>query len=138
MDEAKQEYSFLSRDAILGNADTVMEVVEIPEWGGKINVKSLSAKERDQFEASMFTQKGDDVVRNLENLRARLVSKTACDEKGNLLFREDDVRAIGKKNAAAVDRAFAVAQRLSRLRKEDIKAMTKNSEEGQKKDSISD
>lgn len=129
---------FLTKEQILSAQDFKTEEVEVPEWDGKVRVKSLTAKERDRFEAGMIEGRGKDRKTNLENLRARLVAKTVVDEQGNLLFSEKDVDALGEKNAAAIDKVFAVAQRLSKLRPEDVEELTKNSDQGQSDDSSSD
>ena len=129
---------FLTKEQILSAQDFKTEEVEVEEWGGSVIIKSLTAKERDRFEASMIEGRGKDRKTNLENLRARLVAKTAVDEQGNLLFSEKDVDALGEKNAAAIDKVFAVAQRLSKLRPEDVEELTKNSDQGQSDDSSSD
>jgi hypothetical protein len=50
-----------------------------------------------------------------------------CDEAGNLTFTEQDVWALGEKNAAVLDRLFEVAQRLSSLRPKDVEEKVKNS-----------
>ena len=128
---------FLTKEQILSAQDFKTEEVEVPEWDGKVRVKSLTAKERDRFEAGMIEGRGKDRKTNLENLRARLVAKTVVDEQGNLLFSEKDVDALGEKNAAAIDTVFAVAQRLSKLRPEDVEELTKNSDQGQSDDSNS-
>lgn len=118
----------LSRDAILGQADRAIELVEVPEWGGAVYVRSLSGAERDQFEASIVQRNGKDTRTNLRNLRARLVVLAACDEDGAALFRAEDVQALGAKNAAPLDRLFSVAQRLSGLRDNDVQEMAENFE----------
>lgn len=116
----------LTRDAILGQHDREIEAVEVPEWGGVVHVRSLSGAERDQFEASIVQRNGKDVKTNLRNLRARLVVLAACDENGLPIFDAADATALGAKNAAALDRLFSVAQRLSGLRDDDVQEMAEN------------
>jgi len=43
------------------------------------------------------------------------------------VFTQQDVAALGELSAAALDRVFDVASRLSGLNPEDVEAMTKNS-----------
>ena len=119
----------LNRDQILTYADQVIEAVDVPEWGGVIHVRSLTGAQRDQFEASIVERNGKDVKTNLRNLRARLVVLAACDETGAPIFRADDAAALGAKNAAALDRIFTVAQRLSGLRDDDVKELAENFDE---------
>lgn len=128
----------LTRDEILNATDFQYEEVEVPEWGGAVRVKSLSGIERDRFEDSIFQQKGKQLVRNFKNFRAKLVSLTVVDGEGKRMFTEKDVDVLGNKSAAALDKVFSVAQRLSGLTKEDVDELTKNSETVQSEESISD
>ena len=118
--------SLLSREAILAAEDRVVEEVEVPEWGGLVRVKGLSGTERDQFEASVAERKGKKTRMNLANIRARLVQRCVIGEDDKPLFKPNDVTALGAKSAAALDRVFEVAMRLSGMRDEDIEELTEN------------
>tara|TARA_R110000824_G_scaffold354555_1_gene541664 strand:+ start:2298 stop:2645 length:348 start_codon:yes stop_codon:yes gene_type:complete len=100
----------LDRSAILKSDDLPKEVVNIPEWGGDVFVRTLTGTERDAFEQSMVQKKNKP---NLNNVRARFAVLTVCDEKGERLFSDNDSEALGKKSASALDRVFAVSQRLN-------------------------
>lgn len=121
----------LTREEILGVQDIATEVLEVPEWGGTVKVRGLTGAERDRYENDSLDQKGKNMKVNLTNARARLVALSLVDDDGKLLFTEQDVRALGRKSAAALDRIFSVAQRLSGLTQEDMDELTKNSDEGQ-------
>lgn len=113
-----------SRDAILQAQDTVIELCLTPEWPCDVYVRSLSGSDRDSWEGSLLVRKGNGKrVVSYEDIRAKLVAKTACDEQGNLLFSFSDVTALGKKNSAALSRVFDVARRLSGLTEEDVKEL---------------
>ena len=127
----------LSREQILSASDLKIEEVQVPEWGGSVFVQSLNGKARDKFESTRFKLKGDTVEMIHDNTRAVLVSLCACDEAGTLLFSEGDVAALGAKNAAALDRVFEVAQRLSGLRGKDVEEKLKNSAAVQTDSSVS-
>lgn len=116
----------LTKNEILSQSDRAIEMVEAPEWGGVVFVRSLSGEERDQFEASIVERNGRDVRTNLRNLRARLVVLAACDESGKPIFAPGDADALGAKNAAVLDRIFSVAQRLSGLRENDVQELAEN------------
>jgi len=127
----------LSRDQILSAGDVTIEEVQVPEWGGSVFVRSLNGRARDRFESSRFKLKGDKVEMIHDNTRAVLLSLSLCDEAGTLLFSEADVAALGEKNAAAMDRCFDVAQRLSGLRNKDVEEKLKNSAAVQTDSSVS-
>ena len=111
----------LSREDILNAQDQETEDVIVPQWGGSVTIRSLTGTERDKYEASLVSYqrdaKGQPQVKGIEldNLRARLISLVAIDEKGTRLFSANDVLLLGEKNASALDLLFTAAQRLSKL-----------------------
>ena len=105
----------LTREQILQCDDLPKETVKVPEWGGEVQVRTMTGTDRDAFEASLIGKEG-----RLENVRARLVSLAVCDESGNRLFGDEDVAALGAKSAKALDRVFAVAQRLNGIGAEQV------------------
>lgn len=120
----------LTRDAILAAPDLPLEVVEVPEWGGSILVRGMTGTERDAFERESIARKGKSVEVNLENLRARLLARTIVDDNGSRLFTDSDIALLGSKSAAALDRVFAAAQRLSGIGQDDVEDLSKNSASG--------
>ena len=117
----------LSRDAILAAKSLRTEEVDVPEWGGTVLVRELSGRERDEWEASLAVQRGKTMVPDVANIRAKLAARTIVGDDGEPVFTQQDVAALGELSAAALDRVFDVASRLSGLNPEDVEAMTKNS-----------
>lgn len=122
--------ALLTRDAILQAQDLPTERVVVPEWNGEVLVRALTGAERDTFEQSIVEQRGKSTRMNLQNLRAKLVALTVVDEEGKRLFSDEDAKLLGQKSAAALNRIFEVAQRLSGLRDEDVEELAKNSDDG--------
>lgn len=135
--EAPPKVVYLTRELVLNADDLATEDCEVPEWGGVVLVRALTGVERDKYESDIFAAgqaKTTKIVNgkvvqdapeyNLQNLRAKLCSKTMIDADGQRLFSDRDVEILGTKSAAALDRVFSVAQRLSRLSKEDVKELT--------------
>jgi hypothetical protein len=118
----------LTKEQILSAIDLKTETVEVPEWGGQVKVRMMTGAERDAFEESIVDVKGTSQKQNLKNLRAKLCVMTMVDDNGNLVFTQDEVVALGKKSAKALDRVFGVAQKLNGLTKDDVDVLTKNSE----------
>ena len=112
--------SSLKREDILEVKDIEIEEVEVPEWGGTVCVKGMSGLERDAFEASIVQAKGKGTKVNMENIRAKLAAQTLCDEQGERLFTDADVKLLGKKSAVALQRVFVVAQKLSGIGDADV------------------
>ena len=119
--------TLLSKTAILTANDLQTEDVEVPEWGGAVRVRSFTGRERDAFEASMVRGEGRDRKVDLTNMRARLVGLTVIDETGQRLFTDEEVDLLGAKSGAALDRVFAIAQKLNGLSGADVDELSKNS-----------
>jgi len=118
--------NILTRDLILQANDLRRELVEVPEWGGVVYVRSLTGAERDRFEASILRMNGVEPQMRFENFRARMVAMTIVDSDGKQLFSEADIEALATKNAAALERVFKTAQKLSGFTKEDVEELAKN------------
>ena len=100
--------------------DLPRELVNVPEWGGDVFVRTMTGTDRDAFEASLIGKEG-----RMENVRARLVSLTLCNEAGERMFDDAEIAALGKKSARALDRVFSVAQRLNGIGTEQVEAAKK-------------
>lgn len=124
----------LTREQILAADDRKVEIVDTPEWGGKVGVIGLTGTERDALSASLVDNNKINMRRAI-NLQTRLPALCMVDANGQRLFEESDVALLGKKSAAALKRVFDVAQRLSGLAAEDVEEMIKNSESSQSDDS---
>lgn len=125
----------LTRDQILSASDLTFEIVPVPEWGGDVRVRSLSGKERDAFEASILTIRSGGKTRlNPADMRAKLVSRCIVNENGERLFTDADITMLSAKSAAALQRVFEAAQRLSGLSDQDVEEL----EEGLKNDQPAD
>lgn len=123
----------LTKQQILEADDLQVETIEVPEWGGEVLVRGLSGTERDAWEQSIIDMKqaaarknGAGLDYDFANFRAKLVARCIVDEDGQRLFGEGEIGLLGKKSAAALDRVFAVAQRLSGLSSQDVEELTKN------------
>ena len=123
----------LTREQILKVDDIQIEKVEVPVWHDHVFVKGLTGEERDAFEISIMRfepgEKSGEKPKTipiLENMRAKLCVMTICNEKGERLFKDQDVPALGRKSADALDTCYTVAQRLSGLTESDIDKLAKN------------
>jgi hypothetical protein len=117
---------FLTREAILEADDTRYETVACPEWGGDVRLRSISGAKRDQYEASLVEERGASRKMNLRNARAKLIILCAVDESGRQLFSSEDLRQLGNKNAAPLDRLFDAARKLTGMSEDDVKELTEN------------
>ncbi len=101
--------------------------VDVPEWNGRVRVVGLTGTERDRWEELRMVDKRDakgKVTRQMDltNFRASLVAMSVRSptDRAARVFGEDQVVKLGNQPAAALERVFDVARRLSRLTDEDI------------------
>lgn len=129
---------YLSRDAILTASDIQTEEVAVPEWGGTVRVRGMTGAQRDAYEdasLSMPDKKKQTRAFIYKDARARLVAWSVVDENGKRVFSDADIPRLSEKSAAALQRIFNVAMRLSGISEEDIEELIKNSPDGQSEDS---
>lgn len=127
----------LSRDAILGAADSQTETVDVPEWGGKVTVRSLTGREADDYQNSLRKFVNGQIVVQ-PNSRAKLVVRALVDDTGARLFSDKDAEQLGRKSAKVLDRLWDVAARLSGLSEAEQEEIEGNSDAAQSGASTSD
>ena len=118
----------LTKQAILQAKDQVLERVEVPEWGGAVYVRSITARERGIIEAdaAKFRESKGKDASFARTFTSRLASMAICDENGERLFSDNEVDQLAGKNAAVIARISEVSQRLSGFSKEDVDELEKN------------
>ena len=135
---APKKTKILGRDDILAAPDITTIEVDVPEWGGVVVCKPLSAAQRDAFEASVTETKNGQTKLNGTNFRAKLVARCIVDpENGLRLFTNEDIELLGKKSSKALSRVFDAVSTASGMTKEDLESLEGNSN-GQDEDSSSD
>lgn len=116
--------NLLTRDTILAAQDVKYETVTVPEWGGDVRVRAISAAARDDLEQAAYAAQV--AKQPFRNMRARMVALCVIDAEGKPVFTDADVDALGNKSAAALDRVYAVAARLNAMSNQDIDDLQKN------------
>ena len=118
----------LNKEQILSAEDLKTEDVDVPEWGGTVNVTTMNGLARDAYDQVSYpgVMEGDPAF-DWENFRARLVSFCLVDESGERMFVDpEEVLALGRKSSAAIDRCFQVAKRLNAIGGEAIEELKGN------------
>ena len=113
----------LTKDQILNAKDLKTKVIKVPEWGGDVTIAIMPGFARDRFESSLVGANGGT---NMQNIRAKLVAASIVDEKGNLMFSDNDIISLGKKSSTALDRVFSVAQKFNKISDNDVDDLAKN------------
>jgi hypothetical protein len=111
----------LSREDFLAIRPPVEEVQL--EGRGPVWIRGLQADERDEYEQSLI-ERGPDgrsrMKRVQRNVRASLVVRCLVTEAGERMFKDNEVDALGKVDAAVIDKLWDVARKLSGMDTEEI------------------
>jgi len=97
-------------ERIKAKSDGASEIISIPEWDEKIEVRSMTGLERSQF-LKAFMRDGEI---DQEALYPSLLIAACFDpETGEKIFAPDAATWINSKNSAALERVAKAAMRLS-------------------------
>jgi hypothetical protein len=119
----------LTKGDIVGVMKKVqVKKIPVPEWGGEIFVKVMTASENDSFELAAYDKKSP----TFGKIRAGLCVRCICDEQGNRLFSDDpgEIESLGEGNGNAIERIFDAARKLNKKSEKEIEELEKNSESG--------
>jgi hypothetical protein len=115
------------------NASKTIDL-DVPEWGGRVRLRTMTGTERDAYEAEIVgTRGGKDRRLNLANMRARLVARCMLGDDGQPLFNyrnPADIDELGSMDAAGLDRVFSECQHINGLTERDIEELEGKSKAG--------
>lgn len=103
--------AFLDRNAILNAQDVNYEVLEIPEWGGTIRLRTLTGDQAAEFMDMKEDEKKD--------VMPRILSLAVVDANGDRVFEDTDFVAIMRKSMRPLLRVLKVVNRMNGFEKED-------------------
>ncbi len=106
------------RDDILAVDDLPRATVETPEWAPavpQVQVRGMTSAERDAYEQGLLASGagGTRVKDRVDNLRAALCVRIIVDDKGERVFTDKDVTALGAKSGAVLVRIRNKGRELS-------------------------
>ena len=112
----------LSRDDILNANDLETIEVDVPEWGGSVNVLPMTGAVREQYEKLCEANKSG----GESGFRAMFISLSIVDDKGSLLFDKEDIKLLGEKSFKALNRVFEVATEINGMSPDSVEEAEKN------------
>jgi hypothetical protein len=99
------------RDRIRSTADVRSEIVEVEQWGVKVEVRSMTGRERAAYLQAATDENGDP---DFVAMFPAVVVATCFDpETGERVFQEGDESWLPDKAAAPLDQLARVGLRLS-------------------------
>lgn len=124
--------ALLTAESILAAEDFVYDIVDCPEWGGEVRVRSLSGAQRATLKKAIDA--GQD------NIDETVCVMAIVDQDGNRIFTQQQIAALSKKNTSVITRIAMRVLQISGMRDRDkaLKDAEKNSGEIRKDDSSFD
>lgn len=105
----------LTREDILSRAKPRTRSVEVPELGGTVTLRAITANERDQLETFIQKQRG-----NLKGVRSRMLRLCCCKDDGSPLFQEGDEAAIGELDGSILEPLVAHCMELCGVKSQEV------------------
>jgi len=100
----------LSRESIKAAAQSPkMTTVDLPAWGGQVNVRVMSGTERNSWEQSIT----DANQKTVANFREQLLVRTVCDDQGNRIYTDSDVDELSACSAPELSTLYDAAAELN-------------------------
>jgi hypothetical protein len=119
---------YASRELFLAPAKRRFKDVCLPRTGLKFKIRSLTEGEKEAYEASLLTAKGDVTKTSLTGARRRLVVLCLCGGDGMPILSEADVESMKQLDGADLAYLQDEIQRHIGFKDGDIEGMVKNSE----------
>lgn len=101
----------LTREEVLTANDAGCEKVELPEWGGVVYVRKLSAAEFPEMEAIIQARK-ENKLSNKDGL-LNICILTVCDAEGKRFFTDDDKPELEKRTFQALQKCANAAMEVN-------------------------
>lgn len=98
--------------AAIGERRKSVETIDVPEWGGSIGVRRMTADDVER--TGMADGKRD------ATMFPKIIAACVCDENGDALFSDDDVKALAEVDMATAARVFAQIMKVNGLADEDM------------------
>lgn len=122
------------------------KAVDVPDFGVAI-IRRLSGDARDEWDiwrlhrtlteedAKAGVGRAWQLKPGTKHVRATLVSKALCDEKGNLLFQEHEIPILGALDGEVLDYLYEAVRNFNGLSDEAAEEAEKNSDDPGSEDS---
>lgn len=115
--------ALLTAAQILAADDLPFEIVEVPEWGGSVRLRTMTAGEASAYGDSIRTATGG-IIREL--LPEKLLARCIVGDDGLPVFSEEKVRQLSGKSSLIIQRLFIIADRLNTVTEQKVEAALGN------------
>lgn len=135
--------ALLTREKLLAKQKLQIEKVDL-EGNDYVYVREMTGHERDEYEQALIRVRNNPdgtMTREstFEDFRAKLLVRTLCDKDGNNLLQPTDVATLAHHiKGSWQSKLYDKAQELSKIGKEELERLAKNSADVPSDDSGSD
>ena len=116
----------LTKDQILKADDKRYVEVDVPEWSGTVRLRTMTGRERDKLEGAISKAQNSGSL--MANFRGSVCGLCICDEAGERVFNDLEIRELGDRSGIALDRVFSAAVKLNGIGDAEVKEMVENSD----------
>lgn len=113
----------LTAESILAAQDLTIKTITVPEWGGEVSYRAITLEELRKWEDAVNAEGAKP-----DAMMAHLLVLSLCNERGELLFKPDDVNLLVGKNGQAVKSLYEACCELNGIGKAGRKVAQGNSE----------
>jgi len=108
----------LTKEQILAARPVPTKTISVPEWGGEVLIRPLTAAEKGRIDDRYPEGKQFE-------MRAHIVVLGVCDEDGKPLFTMDNIKRLNEQAIGAIERVAAEIMKFSYFTLEDVDAFEK-------------
>jgi hypothetical protein len=119
---------YASRESFLKPAQRRFKDVTLPVTGEKYKIRSLTEGEKEAYEASLLTAKGDVTKTSLTGARRRLVVLCLCNGSNERILSDADIDAMKELDGADLAYLQDEIQQHVGFKAGDIEGLVKNCE----------
>lgn len=112
----------LNKHQIYAAVDFKTEMVDIPEWGGEIEIRTMSVGQKFEYDNFIEEKKP-----TMQELALYVIKKCCIDDQGKLMFTDEDDQLLLEKSVQSLMRLFDACVALNRQRASDVEDAAKNS-----------
>ena len=122
-----QNGKYITIESLSAAEDIAHEDVDVPEWGGRVKLRQLSAGEMSKFFEDHFVFGADGAELKDRTFLIKIVAATLCDSDGNRMFENvaKGYEVLEKRSFRVVNRLANIALELNTLSDEAIEAEKK-------------
>ena len=106
-----------TRESILGASDRIAGFVDVPEWGGRVHIATLTVAQRAKFLDALgrLGSSADPVEQGIKYFRSQveLIASGVVDADSQPMFTDQDVERLTTKSPAIVGRVYDQIVRLN-------------------------